>query len=251
MKPVRLFCMALLSFVLSSCSTEIDDGSHLSESEYVDANGFFRINPPDAWRIKKYSGDPRGKVALFGPDSVEIRVLTNSVDFISLEGVIEHSKAMEQKLGITTNITKSSFNGFPSIERTFLYMGDRFWYVDFLVGNISHNLAYSASKNKFDDYLQIARLSFSTYEPHHKKLTKKEEDENYLAKMRRVGTLLTKEGELNMAAEYVHKGLLLSPDDPELNNLRIAILKKKSTPDRSESIATIILLAKNKANHQE
>lgn len=233
MKLFTVFCITLLAFTSISCTSQSTDDLRLSDSEYTDPKGFFSIIPPEGWRVQGYPDDPRGKIALFGPSSVELRVLTNNVDFSSVEGIVSHAKAMEQKLGIETNIMKSTFNGFPAIERTFLYKGDRYWYVDFLVGNISHNLAYSASKKRYEEYLGIAKLSLSTYEPHYKKLTKKEEDDNYLAKMRRVGKLLTEQGSYTMAIKYIEQGLATSPTDPELLDLKNKIVENRKLPNKA------------------
>jgi hypothetical protein len=231
MKNITLLIISLLLFASTSCNSQSNDDFNLSTNTYKDPKGFFSITPPIKWRIKEYLEDARGKVALYGPSSVEIRVLTDSVDFSSIDGIISHARAMEKKLGFNTNIEIKTFNGFPSIERTFPYKGHKFLYVDFLVGRISHNIAYSAPIRKYDNYLKIAKLSFSTYEPRHIKLTKKEEDENYLSKMRRLGEILTEQGSYKMAIEYVERGLALSPKDAELLNLKRTISLNIKSPN--------------------
>ena len=53
----------------------------LAKNRYSDPNEYFKIVPPEGWRIQKYSKDPRGKVAFIGPDGVEIRVLAKGFNY--------------------------------------------------------------------------------------------------------------------------------------------------------------------------
>lgn len=57
----------------------------LAKSRYSDSNGFFKIVPPEAWRIQKYPQDPRGKVAFIGPNGAELRVLGKALVTIVLK----------------------------------------------------------------------------------------------------------------------------------------------------------------------
>lgn len=57
----------------------------LSKSRYSDPNGYFKIVPPDDWRIQKYPQDPRGKVAFIGPDGVELRILAKGLHYSSFK----------------------------------------------------------------------------------------------------------------------------------------------------------------------
>ncbi len=61
----------------------------LSKSRYSDPKGYFKIVPPNGWRIQEFPQDARGKVAFFSPESnVDLRVLVNAVDFSTIEELL-------------------------------------------------------------------------------------------------------------------------------------------------------------------
>ncbi|MCP3875773.1 MAG: hypothetical protein GY699_21795, partial [Desulfobacteraceae bacterium] len=75
----------------------------LAKSRYSDPNGYFKIVPPDGWRIQKYPQDPRGKVAFVGPGGVQLRVLAKGLDYNNFEEMLEEIKEIEKKIGTNTN----------------------------------------------------------------------------------------------------------------------------------------------------
>ena len=97
----------------------------LSKSRYSDPNDYFKIVPPDRWRIEKYPQDPRGKVAFIGPDSVQLRVLAKGLDYNSFDEMLEEIKGIEKKIGTNTNIEKITFSGKPAVRRTFTLKGTK------------------------------------------------------------------------------------------------------------------------------
>ena len=91
----------------------------LAKSRYSDPNGYFKIVPPDGWRIQKYPEDPRGKVAFIGPDGVELRILVKGLDYNSFEEMLEEIKGIEKKIDTNINIEKITFANKPAIKRIF------------------------------------------------------------------------------------------------------------------------------------
>ena len=94
MKGLKLASISLVLVILLlnniSAKSQI-----LSPNQYVDPKGFFKIFPPKNWKIQEYPSDPRGKIAILGPDGVQLRILVNSVDFNSFQDLMNWCQNMK------------------------------------------------------------------------------------------------------------------------------------------------------------
>lgn len=193
----------------------------LANKRYSDPKGYFRVIPPAGWRTQEYPDDVRGKVAFLGPDAnVDFRVLVNAVDFGTIEGLLEFCRSTEKRLGVSMNIERIDFYGRPAVRRTFEFRGQRFHYVDFLVGKVDHNLAYGAPAGKYDQYLPSVSRSMETYEPIPRATGDRESQEHLIAKKLRLGRLMLNGGRADLALEYVREGLAMAPANRELLKLK-------------------------------
>jgi hypothetical protein len=134
-------------------------------------------------------------------------------------------------------IEKFDFQGRPAVRRSFEIRGQRFLYVDFLIGQVDHNLAYGAPPSKFDLYLPVALKSMETYDPVPKDVGDKEVNEHLVAKKLRLGRLMLDAGRADLALEYVREGLAVSPDNQELLRLKQEVDSRFSKPDGQPAIA--------------
>ncbi len=202
-------------------------GEKLSRTRYIDPKGYFKIAPPAGWRIEEYPQDPRGKVAFHCPEAnVELRVLINAVDFSTIEELITSSKKIEKRIGEKTNIKKIMFTDRHAIERSFKFKGQKLYYIDFLVGKIDHNIAYSAPRNKYNKYLPIVMKSMETYEPIFDETSDHEVAKHAVAKKKRLTQLMIEHGNYDLALEFIKEGLELSPKDSDLLTLKQQIEDK-------------------------
>ena len=169
MKRKSFACLLILLIIfacqLSENAFGQDEPAKLSKTKYIDPNEFFNIVPPSGWKVQNYPDDPRGKVAFFGPNDVELRILAKGLDHSSFDKMLEELKDIEKQISTNTNIKQIEFSGVKAIEREFIIKGIKVYFIDFMIGNISHNLMYSAQPSKFAEYKNIAYLSFLTYEP--------------------------------------------------------------------------------------
>ncbi|MEE9543522.1 MAG: hypothetical protein V3V95_07045 [Thermodesulfobacteriota bacterium] len=201
--------------------------SAFAVEKYSDPNGFFKITPPSSWRVKQYQGDPRGKVAFIGPGAgIGLRVLASSVDFDTIDDLVEFSKGVEERLGVNTNIRKITFNGRPAVERMFHLKGQKFYVIDFLVGKIDHNLQYAAPSRVFDTHHAAVMKSIETYESMQLELSRKQILKHKIAKRYHFAKLMLERGQLKSALMYAYKGLAIAPTDPELLKLKDRIKKE-------------------------
>jgi len=193
----------------------------LADKRYNDPKGYFTVVPPAGWRIQEYPDDVRGKVAFLSPDgNIDLRVLVNAVDFSTIDELLEFCRSTEKRLGVTMKIEKFDFHGREAVRRSFEFRGQRFLYIDFLIGKVDHNIAYGAPPTKYEHYLPLVLKSLETYEPILKETGDKESLDHLVAKKLRLGRLMLEAGRADLALEYVREGLALAPGNQELKKLK-------------------------------
>jgi len=210
----------------------------LADKRYDDPKGYFTVVPPAGWRIQKYPDDVRGKVAFLSPEgNIDLRVLVNAVDFSTIDELLKFCRSTEKRLGVTMKIEKFDFHGRQAVRRSFEIRGQRFLYVDFLIGKVDHNLAYGAPPSKYDLCLPVVLKSMETYEPILKETGDKESLDHLVAKKLRLGRLMLEAGRADLALEYVREGLGLAPENRELLQLKQEIDSRFKKPDEQAAIA--------------
>jgi len=202
-------------------------GGQLAAKRYVDPKGYFKIVPPEAWRVQEYPQDPRGKVAFIGPESnVDLRVLVNAVDFNTIDGLVAFCKDIEVRTGLSTNIKRTEFGGRPAVQRSFEAKGLKFYAIDFLVGSVDHNIQFGAPANAYQRYFSLASKTIETYEAIARAGSEKEVKQHALAKKLRLAQLMMDNGNYDLALDYIKEGLELSPQDTKLLELKKQVESK-------------------------
>jgi len=210
----------------------------LADKRYNDPKGYFTVVPPAGWRIQEYPDEVRGKVAFLAPDrNVDLRVLVNAVDFSTIDELLEFCRSAERRLGVTMKIERFDFYGRQAVRRSFEIRGQRFLYVDFLIGEVDHNLAYGAPPSKYDLYLPLVLKSMETYEPILKEVGDQESVAHLVAKKLRLGQLMLESGRADLAIEYVREGLALAPENQELLNLQQELNAQSRKGDEQDARA--------------
>jgi len=229
-RRVALLCSQVLVLTVIAVTVVAAAAQQLANQWYADPKGYFRIVPPAGWRIQEYPGDARGKVAFFGPNEVEQRVLTNAVDFDTVEELVTFCRNTESRLGLDTHIKRVSFDGRPAVERSFEVRGTKFLYIDFLVGRIAHNLAYGAPLVHYEMYLPAAKASMETYMPSSREASAQDATKHAVAKLIRIAQLMLECGNKELALECVREGLALDGANPELLRLKA---ETEGSPERA------------------
>lgn len=200
----------------------------LAKNRYSDPSGYFKIVPPDGWRIQKYPQDPRGKVAFIGPNGIQLRVIAKGLGYNSFEEMLEEIKGIEKKIGTNTNIEKIMFSGKPAVKRTFTLKGTKMLFIDFMIGNTTHDLMYSAgSSKKFGKYLSVAQESIDTYEPTLRGVSPEDVKKHALAKSLQLSQIFFEQRNYNLTLEFINEGLEVEPLNAELLELKKKITKEK------------------------
>lgn len=235
------FLLIFLVFVmfLSGCAKESaqqgqKDTARLSETQFIDPDGYFRLYPPGGWKINQYSDDPRGKVSFTGPAAnVEFRVLSSVKDFSSLDDLWkvdqENAESIKNRFGISITFEKEIFLDRLAIKRTWILRGIKFLAIDFMVSKIRHDLQYSSPQKRYDKYLPLVLKAMETFDPSEKGLISQEEAKKHsLANSIRLAKLFLEQGNFKIALNYVKEGLEIDPQNQELLGLKKRIEEPKS-----------------------
>lgn len=198
----------------------------LATIRYSDPNKYFKIVPPAGWRILKYPEDPRGKVAFIGPADFELRILAKGLEYNSFEEMMEELKGIERGIGVNTNIEKIVFTDIPAVKRVFIFKGLKMLFIDFMIGNTSHNLMYSSSPKNFEKHLSLAWGSINTYEPTLRGVSAEDVKKHSIARSFRLSTIFFEQGNYDLALELINEGLDVEPNNAELLELKKNVTNK-------------------------
>lgn len=226
-----LFFYLLIGFLCVESLIAQNTAEKLSRKRYVDPKGYFKIVPPEDWRIREYPQDPRGKVTFISTEDSTLRVLTNAVDFTSFRELLNwcrtDGKTKLVNLGAEDfTIEKITFGGSPAVWRTFQLRSRKFLMIDFLIGTIGHNLQFSAPLYKYNQSSPVAMQSIGTYEPTLRNVSERKAIKHVVVKKFRLGQLMIQDGNYELALEFVKEGLEVSPSDPNLLKLKQQIENK-------------------------
>jgi len=234
MKAAGKITLIFFIFQLIGCVNIQTKAGTLAEKRYSDPNYFFKIVPPDGWQIQQYPEDPRGKVAFIGPDGVELRVLAKGLNYNGYEDMLRELKEIEINTGINNNIDEITFIGIPAVRRTFILEGIKMLFIDFMIGNTSHNLMYSASTDKFEEYYSLAQESMATYEPTLSGVSPEDVTEHIIARSLRLSQIFYEQGNNDLALELINEGLEAEPNNTKLLEMKNKVLVPKNVEKNEE-----------------
>lgn len=246
MKNFKLAIVTIISFLfvfqlVGEANVQTKTAT-LAKGRYSDPNGYFKIVPPEGWQIQQYPQEPRGKVAFIGPDGVELRILAKGLDYNTFEEMLEEIKGIERKIGTNTYIEKITFAGKPAIKRTFTLKGQKILFIDFMIGNTTHNLMYSTAPTEFDKYLSLVQASIDTYEPTLRGVSPEDVKKHTIAQSLRLSQIFFEQGNYDLALEFIKEGLEVEPNNTNLLELKNKISglvdanpkKEEKTNNKSE-----------------
>ena len=221
------FAMGFVLGISNICESQTHQEQLLTEKEYSDPNGFFRISPPSGWRIQEYRQDPRGKVAFIAPESqADLRILVGVVNTPDYDTLIQNLKEKATQLGIQMDIEPTVFKGVPAVKRvttiTMQGVTQKFLAIDLLIDGTSHNLQYGASPSLFDRHYTAAWKSMLTYEPLKRQRPSSPEEvrKHEAAKWIRLAKIALELGKTKAAKDAVAAGLAADPENAELKQMK-------------------------------
>lgn len=227
----RLFLIVVAVLVTAGASGVANSETKmLSDTQYHDPNGFFNITPPAGWTIKKYPGDPRGKVKFIAPGvrGVSLLIIGMATDMSSIDDVVASTKKSEGRLKSKYQRFSPSggheiinWYGQPAVKGYF-FLPSRFRQesLEFLVGKQYYNPSYAAPTSHFDKYKEQAMLSMRSLEPLLKALSSSDARKHLVASKLRLANLNIQLGYNEIALRAIREGLKIDPKNKELLSLK-------------------------------
>jgi len=197
-----------------------EPSERLSKESYSDPDGFFTVVPPAGWDMQDYPEDPRGKVAFIGPAGTELRVLAKGLAYSSFEDMLSEIEDIEKRSGTSMDIQVVTFLERPAVKRNFTMGDTKILTMDFMEGNVTHNLWYSAPEAQYERYLTLATTSMNTYEATYHDLSSEDIQKHAVAHNLRLAQIFFEQGDLDLASQYVENGLEIDPANSDLLKLK-------------------------------
>lgn len=166
-------------------------------------------------------------MAFIGPDGVELRILAKGLDYDTFEAMVQEIEAIEGKLGTNTNIERTTFCGQKAVKRAFTFKGVTILFIDFMIGNTTHNLMFSGPPPKFKQHLSLARRSMATYEPALRGVSAEDVKKHQVAKALRLGELFSNRRRYKLALNFIEQGLRVDPGNAKLLEMKKTITDKQ------------------------
>lgn len=200
---------------------------YLSEKVYNDPKGFFNIRAPESWNIQEFKDDPRGKVKFICPDAYNtvLQVIGMASSFSNFEELLNDAEAsagrLRSKLNARVTTEKTTFANIPAVKMS-ITIPDKLKQVQtqFLLGKNHYALVYGAPPDKYEEFLSIAMMSFETFEPLLKDVTKEEAFQHTMASKLRTAKLLIQANQKEYALTVINEGLQLDSNNKELIELK-------------------------------
>lgn len=229
-RTILLTQLCILIFFLSCNSRENVD--RLSTEIYVDSKHYFAIHTPIDWQIQEYPQDPRGKVVFIGPkNNIDLRILASQKNFNNFEDLFnttqENAKDIKKRFGISVNLQKTTFLDRQAVKREWEFRGVKCFAIEFMEGNIRHDLQYGAPQRFFNKYLPIVLKAMETYHPTVKGLSEEDVKRHQIANILRLAKIFLEQDNLDLALEYLKEGLEIEPQNQELLKLKKKIEDKR------------------------
>ena len=205
----------------------------LSEKAYIDPKGFFKIRPPEGWQVQEFRNDPRGKVKFICPDAYNtvLQVIAMASPFSNLEELFRDSKMaaerVKSKYNASFTIEKTSFANVPAIKLSVALQGKlKQVQMQFLLGKSHYTLSYGAPPDRYEEFFSIAMISYESFEPILKDVTKDEAIRHSVASKLRSARLLIRMGQTEYALIVINEGLQLEPGNKDLKELNEQLQRK-------------------------
>ena len=208
-------------------------GDKLSEKQYVDPKGYFKILPPAGWQPEEFRNDPRGKVKFVrsSPSGTMMQVIAQASPFQNLKELLEDSERagarLKQKYAASVVIEKAAFAEVQAMRFTFEIPNKlKQIQVQFILEGIHYTIAYGAPPNSYEQFLPLALASFETFEPVLKKTSKGDSIKHVVASKLRTAKNLIQLGQSEYALTIINEGLSLDQNNKDLLELKKSITGK-------------------------
>ena len=142
-----------------------DIAGGLEGPRYEDPAGRFSLVPPRHWvRVRPEAGSPFNVVfqGPYGMDMAIQAVVTNGLTF---DGLVENLRRVERSLAANMPMEFAYVGPHRAAKRSVQLFRNRVLLLDFLTGDLSHHVQFSAPPELYDQYEPLILRLMQTYEP--------------------------------------------------------------------------------------
>ena len=140
-----------------------DVAAGMDDPRYVDPSGLFSFVPPRHWTRKSESGFFN---AVFqGPCGMDLSIQVVATPGQTFDQLIDKLRKVERNLSADTHMDFAYVGPYRAAKRSAQLFRNRVLLLDFLTGDLSHHVQFSAPPELYDEYEPLILRLMQTYEP--------------------------------------------------------------------------------------
>lgn len=142
-----------------------DIAAGMDGPRYVDPAGLFSFVPPRNWRKAANSGDGFYNAVFQGPYGMSLSIQVVATPGQTFADLIEKLRKIERNLSADTHMDFAYVGPHRAAKRSVQLFRSRALLLDFLTGDLSHHVQFSAPPELYDQYEPLILRLMQTYEP--------------------------------------------------------------------------------------
>ena len=142
-----------------------DLAAGMDDPRYVDPAGLFSFVPPRNWRKVANSGDGFYNAVFQGPYGMDLCIQVVATPGETFADLIDKLRKVERNLSADTHLDFAFVGPHRAAKRSAQLFRSRVLLLDFLTGDLSHHVQFSAPPELYDQYEPLILRLMQTYEP--------------------------------------------------------------------------------------
>ena len=132
---------------------------------YVDSGGLFSFVPPRNWVKVANPADGFYNAVFQGPYGMDLSIQVVATPGETFADLIEKLRKIERNLSADTHLDFAYVGPHRAAKRSVQLFRNRVLLLDFLTGDLSHHVQFSAPPELYDQYEPLILRLMQTYEP--------------------------------------------------------------------------------------
>lgn len=142
-----------------------DVAAGMDDPRYVDPSGLFSLVPPRHWARSETSGAGFYNAVFQGPYGMDLSIQVVATPGQTFDQLIDKLRKVERNLSADTHMDFAYVGPYRAVKRSAQLFRNRVLLLDFLTGDLSHHVQFSASPELYDQYEPLILRLMQTYEP--------------------------------------------------------------------------------------
>lgn len=142
-----------------------DVAAGMDDPRYVDPAGLFSFVPPRNWVKVANPADGFYNAVFQGPYGMDLSIQVVATPGETFADLIEKLRKVERNLSADTHLDFAYVGPHRAAKRSVQLFRNRVLLLDFLTGDLSHHVQFSAPPELYDQYEPLILRLMQTYEP--------------------------------------------------------------------------------------